>query len=428
MGPAGVFEVYEPYAPVAAAVRGFVAPFAALLLLSLLALWVALFPLVQRMVRAVARDREARHSAEQALEETAEQLRQSQKMEAIGRLAGGVAHDFNNLLLAINGYSEFLADSLVGERERRFAREIRAAGERAAALTAQLLAFSRRQVLQPQVMNLNDAVAEIESILRRLIGESVEVVFELDSGLPPVEADPTQIGQVLLNLAVNARDAMAGVGTLTIRTRGEADTAALEVSDTGTGMDDETRARIFEPFFTTKLPGHGTGLGLSTVYGIVTQTGGTIAVDSAPGRGATFSLRLPATQLAPGEQDTAVTVLPSGGVERVLVVDDEQVVRELVAQMLRGRGYRVWTAGSAEEATTLDGHWDLLITDVVMPGVNGVDLARQIDATHVLFMSGYDQHGVLGEAAFLQKPFGRDRLVRAVRELLDAGAVTSAAV
>src|SRR6478609_2978249 len=198
-------------------------------------------------------------------------------MEAIGRLAGGVAHDFNNLLLAINGYSDFLVDSLVDERQQRFAREIRSAGDRAAALTHQLLAFSRKQVLQPRVLNLNESVRGVETILRRLIGEDVRVVLDLEPTLRPVEADPSQIDQVLLNLAVNDGDAVL-----------------LEVSDSGSGMDEETQLRIFEPFFTTKDIGEGTGLGLSTVYGIVSQSGGTIAVRSAPGRGATFALRFPA--------------------------------------------------------------------------------------------------------------------------------------
>ena len=220
--PSGVFEIYESYAPVASAIRSFVLPFAGLLLLALIALWVALFPLVQRMVR-LARDRAARQTAELALEETSEQLRQSQKMDAIGRLAGGVAHDFNNLLLAINGYADFLITALTDPTQKRYAEEIHAAGERAAALTHQLLAFSRRQVLQTRVVNLNDCVREMETMLRRLIGEGVHVALELEPHLRPVEADPSQIGQVLLNLAVNARDAMAGRGTLTIATRNDGD-------------------------------------------------------------------------------------------------------------------------------------------------------------------------------------------------------------
>ena len=425
--PGGVLELYESYAPVAASVRSFVVPFAGLLLLALLGMWAALFPLVRGMARSLERSRVARHSAERALEETSEQLRQSQKMDAIGRLAGGVAHDFNNLLLAINGYAEFLSDSLLDERLKGFADEIRSAGERAAALTHQLLAFSRRQVLQPRILDLNDAAYEIELMLRRLIGESVRVDFDLDSNLRKVEADPSQIGQVLLNLAVNARDAMNGSGTLTVTTRNEGDDVVLEVTDTGEGMDEETRSRVFEPFFTTKDVGSGTGLGLSTVYGIVAQSGGTITVRSSPRRGATFSIRLPATE---GELVPAVELEPetSRGAERILVVDDERVVRELLAQMLRDQGYDVSVAGSAREARALESSWDLLVTDVVMPETDGVKLAQQIDARHVLFISGYDQEALVhADSFFLQKPFSHDDLARTVRTMLDRNRATQPA-
>jgi signal transduction histidine kinase len=423
---AGVFEIYESYAPVAAAIRSFVLPFAVLLLLALIALWAALFPLVQRMVRAIERDRAARQTAELALEETSEQLRQSQKMDAIGRLAGGVAHDFNNLLLAITGYADFLITSLSDPTHKHYAEEIRAAGGRAAALTHQLLALSRRQVLQPRVVNLNDCVREIETMLRRLIGEEVQVALELEPHLRPVAADPGQIGQVLLNLAVNARDAMAGRGRLTIATRNEGDEVLLEVRDNGTGMDDETRLRLFEPFFTTKDVGEGTGLGLSTVYGIVAQSGGSIDVRSEPGFGATFTVRLPVTQAAATEPLPARPV-PTSGTERILVVDDEQVVRELLARMLREQGYDVEVARSAREAYALDGPWDLLLTDVVMPETDGVKLSKQIDARHVLFISGYDQEAlVAGDASFLQKPFSRDDLASAVRALFDGARVVIA--
>jgi signal transduction histidine kinase len=415
----GVLEIYQSYAPVAATVRSFVMPFAGLLLLALIGMWVALFPLVRGMARALERSHAGRNAAELSLEETSEQLRQSQKMDAIGRLAGGVAHDFNNLLLAINGYAEFLSDSLVDERLKGFADEIRSAGERAATLTQQLLAFSRRQVLQPCVLNLNDAAHEIELMLRRLIGEGIRVDFELDQSLHSVDADPSQIGQVLLNLAVNARDAMNGSGTLTVSTRNDGGDVVLAVTDTGEGMDEETQSRIFEPFFTTKDVGSGTGLGLSTVYGIVTQSGGTIDVRSAPGRGSTFSIRLPAT-----EREAAAAVEPqdetSRGAERILVVDDERVVRELLAHMLRDQGYDVSVAGSAREARALESSWDLLVTDVVMPETDGVKLAQQIDARHVLFVSGYDQEALVrADAFFLQKPFSRDDLARTVREMLD---------
>jgi signal transduction histidine kinase/CheY-like chemotaxis protein len=421
--PSGVFEIYESYAPADSAIRSFLLPFAGLLFLALIALWAALFPLVQRMVHALARDRAARQTAERALEETSEQLRQSQKMDAIGRLAGGVAHDFNNLLLAITGYAEFLIGSLTDPKQRRYAEEIHAAGERAAALTHQLLAFSRRQLLQTRVVDLNDCVREIEIMLRRLIGEGVHVALELEPHLRPVEADPGQMGQVLLNLAVNARDAMAGRGTLTIATRNDGNEVVLEVADDGAGMDEETRTRLFEPFFTTKEIGYGTGLGLSTVYGIVTQSGGSIDVRSEPGLGATFTVRLPFTT-ASVEETQPAEPNPAGGRERILVVDDEKVVRELLAQMLREQGYQVEVAASARDARALGGRWDLLLTDVVMPETDGVKLSKQIDARHVLFISGYDQEAlVAGDASFLQKPFSRDELTRTVRRLFDGARV-----
>jgi signal transduction histidine kinase len=425
--PRAVFEIYESYAPVAATVRSFLVPFAALMLLALLGMWAALFPLVRGMARSLKHSGTARHTAELALEETSEQLRQSQKMDAIGRLAGGVAHDFNNLLLAINGYAEFLSDSLEDERLKGFAAEIRSAGERAAALTHQLLAFSRRQVLQPRILNLNDAVREIELMLRRLIGETIQVKLDLDPDLQNVEADPSQIGQVLLNLAVNARDAMNGTGTVNVSTRNEGNEVVLEVSDTGEGMNEETRNRLFEPFFTTKDVGSGTGLGLSTVYGIVAQSGGTITVRSEPQAGATFTVRLPVAQ---GEPTAANEPGPATtrGAERILVVDDERVVRELLAQMLRDQGYDVSVAGSAREARAFENRWDLLVTDVVMPETDGVKLARQIDARHVLFISGYDQEALVrADAFFLQKPFSRDDLARTVRAMLDGDQATQPA-
>jgi signal transduction histidine kinase len=425
--PRAVLEIYESYAPVAATVHSFIVPFAGLMLLALLGMWAALFPLVRGMARSLARSRAAHHTAERALEETSEQLRQSQKMDAIGRLAGGVAHDFNNLLLAINGYAEFLSDSLEDERLKGFACEIQSAGERAAGLTHQLLAFSRRQVLQPRIVNLNDSAREIELMLRRLIGKNIRVDLDLESKLSNVEADPSQIGQVLLNLAVNARDAMNGAGSLRISTRNDRDAVVLEVSDTGEGMDDETLARIFEPFFTTKEVGAGTGLGLSTVYGIVAQSGGTITAHSEPGAGATFVVRLP---VAHGEPAPLLEsqVETAGGAERILVVDDERVVRDLLGQMLREQGYEVTVAGSAHEARALAGPWDLLVTDVVMPETDGVKLAKQIDSRHVLLISGYDQEALVhADSFFLQKPFSRKELGRTVRELLDRDAASQPA-
>jgi signal transduction histidine kinase len=417
--PRAVFEIYQSYTPVAQSVRAFVKPFAVLLLLALLGLWIVLFPLLRRMARALERDRAARETAEQALEDTSEQLRQSQKMEAIGRLAGGVAHDFNNLLLAINGYAELLAESVGGSEQKRFAQQIRAAGERAAGLTQQLLAFSRRQVLQPRVLDLNDSVREIDEMLSRLIGAGIDIKTELSADLQAVEADPGQIGQVLLNLAVNARDAMAAGGTLTIRTRNEGACAVLEVSDTGIGIDPETQEQIFDPFFTTKEVGEGTGLGLSTVYGIVTQSGGTMSVRSAPGEGATFSIKLPATDAVATAHGRPTRELERGA-DRILVVDDEEIVRDLLAQMLRAQGYDVTVASSAREAKAVEGPFDLLITDVVMPQIDGVQLSSELQIPLVLFISGYDQNSLIeGDANFLQKPFDRGELVHAVRAILD---------
>jgi two-component system, cell cycle sensor histidine kinase and response regulator CckA len=292
----GVFEIYRSYAPVASAVRSIVVPFALIFGTTLIFLWAILFPLVARMTRALERQRAARGHAERELGETEEQLRQSQKMDAVGRLAGGIAHDFNNLLVVINGYTDFLIDEPPGERTSSYAREIRIAGDLAAALTQQLLAFGRQQVLKTEVMSLNRAVLQMTSMLERLIGEGITIELDLDDDLRMTEADRSTVDQVLLNLALNARDAMGGSGTLAIKTRNDGkDVVVLEISDTGAGMDDATMARIFEPFFTTKSVGNGTGLGLSTVYGIVAQSGGAIAVRSAPGEGATFTVRLPAT-------------------------------------------------------------------------------------------------------------------------------------
>jgi signal transduction histidine kinase len=356
--------------------------------------------------------------AEQALGESEEQLRQSQKMDAVGNLAGGIAHDFNNLLTAINGYAEMLRSDPAGKRTHEFATAIRDAGDRAAALTQQLLAFSRRQVLRPEVISLNDAVRAMTSMLERLIGEGITIELELDAELQPTEADRSKVDQVLLNLAVNARDAMAGSGILAISTRNEDAHVVLEVSDTGAGMDETTAARIFEPFYTTKDVGEGTGLGLSTVYGIVAQSGGTIDVHSVPGEGATFTVRLPATlralEVVPDDPEPA-----AAGHERVLIVDDEQAICDVLADALRSEGYDVTIATSGAEARSLAGPWDALVTDVVMPGMDGVTLSREIDAP-TLFMSGYDADGLIPrEMPFIQKPFELAQLARAMRRLLD---------
>jgi signal transduction histidine kinase len=417
-GPRAVLEIYQSYAPVSAAVQSFVIPFGVLLVVALLGMWAALFPLVRGMARSLERSRAGHRAAELSLEETSEQLRQSQKMDAVGSLAGGVAHDFNNLLTAINGYAAMLRDEPGSARTHKFAAAIGDAGERAAALTKQLLAFSRRQVLRPEVMSLNGVVLGMTSLLERLIGERITIELELDPDLQRTVADRSKLDQVLLNLVVNARDAMAGSGTVTIITRNEGDLVVLEVSDTGAGMEQATAERIFEPFFTTKDVGMGTGLGLSTVYGIITQTGGTIHVRSAPGEGATFTVRLPATLQE--IQAVADDLEPAGGHERVLIVDDEQAICDVLAEALRSEGYDVTTATSAAEARSLEGLWDALLIDVVMPGTDGVTLAREIDAPHTLFMSGYDAHGLTTEEAhFLQKPFEPAELARAMRRLLD---------
>ena len=368
------------------------------------------------------------------------QLRQAQKMEAVGRLAGGIAHDFNNLLTAIAGYSEFLIAGLEDERLRRHAEEIKKASGRAASLTGQLLAFSRRQVLQPRVLDLNAVVSDMDMMLRRLIGEDVELVTLLEPALGAVRADPTQVEQVIVNLAVNARDAMPHGGSVTIETANEAtdggDFVELRMTDTGIGMTDEERQRLFDPFFTTKEG--GTGLGLATVYGIVEQSGGTIEVESAPGLGSSFRILLPrAEEPAEAPAPVAGGAEPATGHETILLVEDETVVRQLVAEILESSGYSVLQAGDGPSALELlrrhPDKLDLLVTDVVMPGMSGPEVAHAVGSmrpgTQVLYTSGYtDQaighHGVLEpDVAFLQKPFSEDDLNRNVRALLDDEAV-----
>ena len=369
------------------------------------------------------------------------QLRQAQKMEAVGRLAGGIAHDFNNLLTAISGYSEFLIGGTSDPKLRRYAEEIKRASDRAAGLTGQLLAFSRRQVLQPRILDLNATVGDMDMMLRRLIGEDVELVTMLGTELAPVRADPTQIEQVIINLAVNARDAMPQGGSVTVETANVVvDGAAfveLRLTDTGIGMTEAERRQLFDPFFTTKEG--GTGLGLATVYGIVEQSGGTIEVESAPGLGSSFRILLPA-EWAPLDVSEPE---PSGigsaaGEETILLVEDELVVRRLVAEILESNGYTVLQAGDGPSALELlrrhTGTLDLLVTDVVMPGMSGPDVAGAVAAmrpsVHVLYISGYTdspvgQHGAPEPGvAFLQKPFAADVLTRKVREVLD-GAVVS---
>jgi nitrogen-specific signal transduction histidine kinase/ActR/RegA family two-component response regulator len=367
------------------------------------------------------------------------QLRQAQKMEAVGRLAGGIAHDFNNLLTAISGYSEFLIAGQTDDKLRRHAHEIKKAADRAASLTGQLLAFSRRQVLQPRVLDLNAVVSDMDMMLRRLIGEDVELVTMLDPELLPVRADPTQVEQVIVNLAVNARDAMPQGGSVTIETENVVldDDAYVELrlTDTGIGMTETERQQLFDPFFTTKEG--GTGLGLATVYGIVDQSGGRIEVDSAPGHGSSFRILLPATEAPVEEREAQETVAPETGEETILLVEDEVVVRQLVAEILETSGYSVLPAGDGPSALELlrrhSGAVDLLVTDVVMPGMSGPEVATAVTAmrpgTQVLYISGYTDsaighHGVLEPGiAFLQKPFSADDLARKVRNVLDGSIV-----
>jgi CheY-like chemotaxis protein len=373
-------------------------------------------------------------------------------MEAVGRLAGGVAHDFNNLMTAISGYSELLLKSLASEDPNRLdVEEIRKAGLRASGLTRQLLAFSRKQVLQARPLAVNDVLRELEKMLRRLIGEDIELALELAGDLATVKADPGQIEQVVMNLVINSRDAMPNGGRVTIATLNAAFGAQgapaqseiksgryvlLSVRDEGTGMDPATLSRIFEPFFTTKEQGKGTGLGLATVYGIVKQSGGHVFVESEVGQGTTFKIYLPAV----GEAALPLAAAPAGeprvGTETVLLVDDDEMVRRFAERVLREHGYTVHAAAGAEEALAacarIGPSIRLLLTDVVMPRVNGTELAARVRALfpgiRVVFMSGYSAEGVIDRAllsattSFLQKPLTVEGLTRRVRDALDAPA------
>ena len=397
---------------------------------------------------------EETQSALRELSQTRDQLVQSQKMEAIGQLAGGVAHDFNNLLTVIIGRSQlFLARVAVGDPGRRDVEMVNRAAERAASLTRQLLAFSRKQVLKPEPLDLNALVGGLAPMLRRLIGEHIDLVIAPGGDLGQVMADPGQIEQVVMNLVVNARDAMPDGGTMRVQTEHAqlgatrahlegrippGDYVAVQVQDAGSGMDPATIARIFEPFFTTKEPGKGTGLGLSTVYGIVNQSGGHIGVDSAPGRGTTFTIYLPRTALpVPSPARGRETVGMVGGSETILLVEDEDEVRQLARDVLESCGYTVLATGDPREALTIadrrGGEIDLLVTDMVMPTIRGSALAarlrRQLPALPLLYVSGYtDEMATPGgkiepPAPLLQKPFTPPALARAVRDVLDAGFV-----
>ncbi|HWM24056.1 MAG TPA: ATP-binding protein [Chthoniobacterales bacterium] len=399
------------------------------------------------------REMEERRAAKEALRKSEEELRHSQKMEAVGRLAGGVAHDFNNLLTAIIGYAELISTRVTSNKlAKQNADLIRKAGEQAAALTRQLLAFSRKQILQPKVIDLNALVVEMERLLRRVIGERFDLQSHPDAENARVKADPSQIEQVVLNLGVNARDAMPKGGELVIRTANvrldettapelsasllPGDYVMLSVTDTGAGMDEETKAHIFEPFFTTKGPGKGTGLGLATVYGIVRQTGGGIAVETQLGKGSTFRIYLPmVTAPLDYTKTSSAPVEKSDNFETVLVVEDEEIVRELVCDVLEEQGYNVICAADGLEAMEMAGNFEgtihLLVTDVIMPHMNGHELAGKLSRIRpdmkVLYVSGYSDsdlgdHGVLDPRfELLQKPFTPQTLARKIRDVIHEG-------
>jgi signal transduction histidine kinase len=380
-------------------------------------------------------------------QQLAEQLRQAQKMEAVGRLAGGIAHDFNNLLTVIHGYSQLALSALQpNDALREHIEQIVKAGARASTLTSRLLAFSRRQVLQLQVLNLNDVVTDIGHMLTRIIGEDVDLVVQLLPSLWPIQADPAQLEHVIVNLVVNARDAMPQGGTLTIETANVVENQSYEtegakrgpyvtltIRDTGIGMSADVQAHLFEPFFTTKEVGKGTGLGLALVYGVVQQSGGHIRVESMPGQGSTFRIYFPKTREVRQETEAKRLDDKPAGSETILLVEDEAVVRSLVRQILLSQGYSVLEAENGATALRIAQDYQhpihLVLTDVVMPGMHGRELVEQLlpqrPQLRVLYMSGYTddrvlQHGVLHSSMnFLQKPFTPDQLVKKLRDILD---------
>ncbi|HUL50364.1 MAG TPA: ATP-binding protein [Gemmatimonadales bacterium] len=409
------------------------------------------------LIESLAREQHELEQRTAELSRANQELRQSQKLEAIGTLAGGVAHDFNNILTVIHSYTELVLDELPAGRLREDLEQVKQAAVRATTLTKQLLAFSRKQIMQPKVLDLNVVVAGVEKMLRRVIGEDIELITIKDPALARVLADPGQVEQILMNLAVNSRDAMPRGGRLSIITAnvtvGEHDPGRipvmapgawtlLTVSDTGTGMDAATQARIFEPFFTTKEAGKGTGLGLSTVYGIVKQSGGFITVQSELGQGTVFRIYMPpVVNVTETTDEPPVRVHAVVGRETILLVEDEEPVRSLAARSLRQAGYVLIVASRPSEAIELasrhEGEIDLLLTDVIMPGSNGRELARRLAESRpglrVLYISGYadgtvTQQGILGpDIALLEKPFTPAALAQRVRATLDRPARTSGA-
>jgi signal transduction histidine kinase len=414
-----------------------------------------LAPAIDRELRE-ARTRGARRAAEEALRQSEAQLLQAQKLEAVGRLAAGMAHDFNNILTTITGHSELLAGQLdAGDPRRKHAEQIEKAAYMAAALTRQLLTFSRKQAIEPRVLNLNSVVLNVEKMLRRLIGEDVEFCTLLDPAAGNIKADPGQIEQVVMNLAVNSRDAMPAGGKLTVTTANitlgndrlaefpglsAGHHVMIAISDTGTGMNAQVQSHLFEPFFTTKPPGKGTGLGLATSFGIVKQNKGHISVQSELGKGTTFQICFPRVAAALDPARVRVPLVePAGGDETLLLVEDEPMVRELAAATLRTKGYTVYEAVNGEEglrmASQLNGSIDLVLTDVVMPVMGGKEMATALNSARpdlkIIFTSGYaedalGQHDVLRRGmAFLQKPYMTTTLTRKVREVLDEGLLQS---
>jgi len=405
-------------------------------------------------IRRELSDAQARRQhakAEEQLRQTEHQLRQMQKMEAIGRLAAGIAHDFNNLLTAILGYSEFILQEIpADDKIRPDVEEIRNSGKRASALTRQLLAFSRQQAFEVRVLDINEAIRNVEKLLRRLIGADVKLTTDLGPTAGQVSVDPGQLEQVLINLCVNSRDAMPGGGELTIRTARETltraraletavmeagDYVAITVADTGGGMTPETRSQCLEPFFTTKAPGFGTGLGLSTVFGIIKQSGGYIHIESEAGAGTAITVYLPhATQAAAVSNTGPESVAPSvRASETVLLVDDDTVIRTLLQRVLKQSGYTVLTAADGVEAKAMfEAHRDeihAMVTDMIMPKMSGGDLIRAVKAARpdvkILLMSGYStdwrEGRVQGHYTYMQKPFTARELERKLREVLDGG-------